>query len=803
MSNTTQQPLNTIANIDVLLEVFSQDKLSSITSFINWRAQWSEPKKKYLKRPLQNISTPTAHLSLDKAAHLSKSIGLVCSDAHQIIALDIDGVPIDLHPSPLSLLLQAHPTYAEHSPSNKPNHARLLYSLPSTLDKEKLKRKTTVNIDENHLELYSASTNFVTLTGNKTSYSTDTITEITPAQLASYFPEFLIDPTQPAGKLIPHPSSQPIPTRDLSVRLTNLTPHATWIQEVPIERNNSALLTFMGKHSLVYHDYWLLGIMAIHAAFGEMTGFQIADDWSKLSGDDYDEDELRSRWATISEPTYEPPRENLPARQRTITAATYQWMFNEFTIHWPVTRGKTLQPKHDEYENFLAFLEYKGLTVEEDRLTNTVFLDGPDYTLYPAYYTTKEAAYKIETEDMERLSAVLVNQMMPYNFRPTTNMVYTWLRDIILSKNTPINRFAREIANLPSYDPTTEPDYLHIISTDIIQRDPKFEAPTEEFHNILVRKWLLSLGRNLWIEETKLAGRTPATTEGVLILSSAEGGINKSSLGIRLFPPEWHHLHICTKPRLSNQYMDKDSVHLTIGRIIVDFDEAERIFKTNDVADLKAYLTTKTDTFRPPYRRNPISYKRFFACMASTNMTDLVLPREGARRYWWLNVKYVDTYKLDEMNRYDIWRQIYYELKQSKGKRDPYLLTNNEVKYLERYLCAHTTHNSLEELLLDVYDFSPSGFAKYTGKRLTGVNNHSYSLTEIQNRLLVLTNGQSFKPKALANTLTTLLKIYAPDFVVSRQAIVGGITEVRRQKRYFMPEERNDALKRAAEQDLD
>jgi len=796
-SNPVEPLLHVNADVPTLLKVFSSLS-SQPKAFINWTPEWAPQKNKWLKRPTQNISNPFLHRTLSQAATTSPILGLVCNDLHPVIAIDIDGASLST-PS-LNQLLTQYPTYVEESPSGKPNHLRLLYQLPSLDDKALLRRKGTVVPKDqpdgatSAIELYNASSNFVTLTGKSLPGYPLLISAIPATIIADLFPEFGVTPVidiKTRTKIQPQQNAL-------------LTPAVVWIREVPCLESDPALIAFMGKHSLIYHDYWLLGLMAIHAAFGSIQGYQIADEWSKSSGDAYDPAELASRWESISDPTYEPPSSTLPSSHASITAGTYQWMFNEFSIQWPVLNAKTKIPKPAELENFQAFLAYKGLTPEIDVMTGVIFLDGAPYSLYPTYYESKEASYAVHAGDLERLAVLLVLEAQPYKFRPTASQVFSWLKDLAIAKKKTINRFAREVATAPAYNPDTEPDYIRLMGTEIIQRNPDCEDPNQEFHNLLVRKWLLSLGRNLWPELTqKNPTALTATSEGVLILSSPLGGINKSSFGVRLFPKEWQHLHVSTKPRLSGQFADKDSLQKTIGKLVVDFDEAERIFSSNDVADLKAYLTERYDMFRPPYGRDVQQHTRFFSCMASTNIETLTLPREGARRYWWLNVSYVDTYAMDKMDMYGLWRQILHELKLHTGKRAPYILTSAESKYLESYLVKHTTTNGAEELLNDVYDFSEEGFQSYTRLgRLSNINANSVSITEICNTVMSHASGRIPGPKVIKHAVIALLKRHAPDIRTSRASIKHGYARIHNQDRYFMPDLRNDALKRAADEDL-
>ena len=153
-------------------------------------------------------------------------------------------------------------------------------------------------------------------------------------------------------------------------------------------------------------------------------------------------------------------------------------------------------------------------------------------------------------------------------------------------------------------------------------------------------------------------------------------------------------------------------------------------------------------------------------------------------------MSYVDTYAMDKMNMYDVWRQIKWELMMHRGNRAPYILTIGESKYLESYLTDHTATNSVEEVLNDIYDFSPTGFAKYkTCELTTTITESSSSVTEICDYVQLHTKT-NISMKAMRHALTSMLKHSCPSIRTSGKVIKGGHHVLRRQHRYFMPSPR-------------
>lgn len=777
-TDTTQRPeppKYVTPNHKTLEVAFSS--LGQVKAFIHWKPKYDPKKQKWLKIPVQQTNDPKQHMTYEHAKETSRPIGLVCNQQHSLIALDIDGVD-PTKTQELKTLMKDHPTYEEASPSGLPNRRRRLYALINPQEKLKLSPKTTHLYPEQHAELslFNTSENYVTLTGEES--NNKPIALITPDDLTFLWPSFI---PKKKTSLIDHPTRN---NPGLTPRtLATLTKPVDWVEIVKCDADHPLVKKFCSMGGYSFYDYWLLGLMTLHYSFGPREGYGYADTWSQQSSD-YDSEELKETWDSL----------NSHKKYTNITEKTYQWMFHQFSIQWPVKSGKSSLPVANEYSNFQAFLQFYDLQVKVDGLTKTIYLDGPDVVLYPRFYKNHLESISILDNGLPGMIPVFMDLTRVHKFRPTNHDIKNFIT-LEADRVKPVNqevRFAKMV-DQTTYDPKIDLDYLSLLATDILIQTPGCTFPSPTLHASLIRKWMLSMGRTLWPNEMPKHHRGN-TAEGILILSGRKGGIGKSTFGSRIFPKEWEHLHVQTKPRLSGLSEDKDYKMKTGGSLLNDYDEAERIMGSNHDADLKSELTASTDKYRVPYGVSTQTFPRRYSHMASTNDDTLNIPREGTRRYWWLNIDDVILDELAEWDKYKLWAQVKYELINAKTHKAPWLLSKEEAAELHTDLQGHRSENSWELELRDYFDFSEEGWAakdkivKEKNFDLSGINKSvtryvTYNLRE----LMALTGPVGTKP-ALKQAITAILRLEAPKkYFIRNTEVVDGIIKVGGNPRYYLP----------------
>jgi hypothetical protein len=135
------------------------------------------------------------------------------------------------------------------------------------------------------------------------------------------------------------------------------------------------------------------------------------------------------------------------------------------------------------------------------------------------------------------------------------------------------------------------------------------------------RKWLIAL-----VARAIEAG---CKMDTVLILKGGQG-IKKSMLLERIAGPG---LYTESKVTLG----DKDGTMVMHGHWVVELAELSS-FKRSEQADVKQFISTKEDTFRPPYGRTTVTKPRHFVIVGSTNDDEFLTDATGARRYWPIKV---------------------------------------------------------------------------------------------------------------------------------------------------------------------
>ncbi len=775
-TDTTQRPeppKYVTPNHKVLEATFSS--LGQVKAFIHWKPKYDPKKQKWLKIPVQQTNDPKQHMTYEHASTTNRPIGLVCNPTHSLIALDIDGVD-PLKAPELTSLMKDHPTYEEASPSGLPNRRRRIYALINPSEKLKLSPKITQTYPEQQAELslFNSSENYVTLTGEES--NNKPIALITPDNLTFLWPSFT---PKKKTSLIDHPTRN---NPGLTPRtLATLTKPVDWVEIVKCDADHPLVKKFCSVGGYSFYDYWLLGLMTLHYSFGPREGYGYADTWSQQSND-YDSEELKETWDSL----------NSHKKYTNITEKTYQWMFHQFSIQWPVKSGKSSLPVAAEHSNFQAFLQFYDLQVKVDGLTKTVYLDGPDVVLYPRFYKNKIDSISVMDNGIPGIIPPLMDLTRIHKYRPTQ---FDLKNSIKLEANRvkPVDqevRFAKMV-NQTTYDPKIDLDYLSLLANEIIIRNPNASFPSPILHATLIRKWMLSMGRTLWPNEMKPQHKD-ATSEGILILSGREGGIGKSTFGSRIFPKEWKHLHVQTKPRLSGLSEDKDYKMKTSPSLLNDYDEAERIMGSNKDADLKSELTSSIDRYRPPYGDTIEIHMRRYSHMASTNEDMLNIPREGTRRYWWLNIIDVVLDELETWDKYKLWAQVKYEIINSPGQRAPWLLTSEERAELHRNLDPHRAENSTEIQLKEYYEFSPEGYAAKNDIVKEGnfeVSSNNPVTRQVTKGLGDVASDLNIPAEAkLKRALVTLTRLHAPkEYYIRRTKVTEGQFTWKGQTRYYLP----------------
>jgi putative DNA primase/helicase len=195
--------------------------------------------------------------------------------------------------------------------------------------------------------------------------------------------------------------------------------------------------------------------------------------------------------------------------------------------------------------------------------------------------------------------------------------------------------------------------------------------------DIFMTRWLISAVAALY-EQTFRA-------EGVLVLQGKQG-IKKTSFFKSILPVPGAYREGATL-----NAGNKDSVMITTGAWVVELGELGHTFRKSDIDALKQFITTEEDTYRAPYGRTVISYKRRNVFIGTVNDDQFLTDTEN-RRYWTVGVDAIDMYSGDVL-------QLWAEIKQLYESGQQWWLTESERELLTQAQKSFEVKTPIEEIL--------------------------------------------------------------------------------------------------------
>jgi hypothetical protein len=143
----------------------------------------------------------------------------------------------------------------------------------------------------------------------------------------------------------------------------------------------------------------------------------------------------------------------------------------------------------------------------------------------------------------------------------------------------------------------------------------------------------------------------------VLLLEGPQGA-RKSSALRALVGDEWFADHIA-------DLGSKDSRLDLLGKWIIEMSELASMRRA-EIEKVKAFLTARTDHFRPPYGRRAVDVPRQNVFAASTNEEQPFVDSSGNRRFWPVRCGQIDVDGI-RRNRDQLWAEAYHRFKQGEA----------------------------------------------------------------------------------------------------------------------------------------
>lgn len=148
-------------------------------------------------------------------------------------------------------------------------------------------------------------------------------------------------------------------------------------------------------------------------------------------------------------------------------------------------------------------------------------------------------------------------------------------------------------------------------------------------------------------------------TDGTLILEGLEQGEGKSSLAFALVPdPKW----ACDQPLDSTRA--KETGEILQGKLIVELAELTA-FRRADIETIKAFLTQRSDDYRPPWGETAYPHPRQCIFLGTTNNERYLKDDSSNRRFWPVRVEFLDREALVR-DRDQLWAEARYRYLQGE-----------------------------------------------------------------------------------------------------------------------------------------
>lgn len=190
-------------------------------------------------------------------------------------------------------------------------------------------------------------------------------------------------------------------------------------------------------------------------------------------------------------------------------------------------------------------------------------------------------------------------------FSPSESSVMQAIRS--LAEARPFHPVQAYLAGL-TWDGTAR---LDLVATEMLRAEP------DELVTTMVRRWFIgAVARAL----------DPGCQVDTALVLVGDQGLKKSSF-FRALAGEWFG---DTEIRIG----DKDAYGQIHLNWITEWGEIDRVTSQRHAGEVKAFVSRRADTFRPPYGRTTATYQRSCVIVGSTNENEFLNDPTGSRRFW-------------------------------------------------------------------------------------------------------------------------------------------------------------------------
>jgi predicted P-loop ATPase len=200
-----------------------------------------------------------------------------------------------------------------------------------------------------------------------------------------------------------------------------------------------------------------------------------------------------------------------------------------------------------------------------------------------------------------------------YKFSPTSSMLYEAL--VALAQKHPFDPVKQWLESLPEWDNMSRAD--HWLSDCV-------GCPADAYVSSIASKFLISAVARTYQPGCKV--------DTMLILHGAEGA--RKSMLFAVLGGEFFSDQI-------GQIGNKDTLMQIHGPLIIEMAELDS-FSRKEATEVKSFLSTRIDNFRPPYGRSSMEFPRTCVFAGTTNEDVFLKSSTGGRRFWPVPVRKID-----------------------------------------------------------------------------------------------------------------------------------------------------------------
>lgn len=263
----------------------------------------------------------------------------------------------------------------------------------------------------------------------------------------------------------------------------------------------------------------------------------------------------------------------------------------------------------------------------------------------------------------------------------------------------------------------------------------------------------------------------PYGADGVLVLQCEQGAGKTLFCSTMAMNPDWF------AEGLSIDLNNKDSIIQATSCWIAELGELDSTLKREQSA-LKAFLTSKTDTYRQPYARVQTKKLRRTSFCATVNPKEFLNDETGSRRYWVIHPQNIDCERLTKLSKewlMQLWRQVYDQL--FRPNPQGFRLNAEERAELQRENEQYSKPLPGETELLDLLAWE-SPLSKWNWYRTSTIKEELH---------LSIYLGQLGKALTKLSSYDSRIQVKAPNNC----------------KQYFLPPMRRQCFAYRAEEDFD